>query len=221
VLPPKAYVRISIHDQGSGIVPDHLPHIFEPFFTTKKEGSGLGLAISYSIVKKHQGYIEVASTGGNGTTFHMYLPAAKEDSPLDAVVKAVLHKGRGRIILLDDEEFMLDLLSVWLNELGYDDIVTAKGGDEALALVKEAIRAGRPFILAILDLTIPGGRGGKDVVGEMTDLDPSLQVVASSGYSEDPVMSHPAAYGFTGRLIKPYRKEDLTRLLASLSVTPS
>ncbi len=221
VLPPKAYVRISIQDQGCGIVPDHLPHIFEPFFTTKKEGSGLGLAISYSIVKKHQGYIEVASTGGNGTTFHIYLPAAIDDCPRVAAAKAVFHQGRGRIIIMDDEEFMLDLLSVWLNESGYDDVVTAKEGDEALALVKEAVRTGRPFILAILDLTIPGGRGGKDVVGEMVDIDPSLQVVASSGYSEDPVMSHPDAYGFTGRLIKPYRKDDLTGLLASLSVTPS
>ena len=216
VLPPEKYVRLSIRDQGNGIEPCHLPHIFDPFFTTKKEGSGLGLATSYSIVKKHGGHIEVASTSDQGTTFYVFLPAASDEISVVETEQPAFHKGKGRILLLDDEEFMLDLLSIWLKEMGYE-VATAKEGGEAISLAGEAAGTDKQFFAAILDLTIPGGRGGKDIVSELLGLDPTLKVVASSGYSEDPVISNPAAYGFTTRLIKPYRKDGLIGVLAFIS----
>lgn len=217
VLPPKKYVRLSIRDQGSGIDPLHVPHIFDPFFTTKKEGSGLGLTTSYSIVKKHGGHIELASTSDQGTTFHVYLPAALDEIPVVLADQPTRHKAKGRMLLMDDDVFILEILSLWLKGIGYEDLVTAKEGNEAILLLRKALLEGKPFFAAILDLTIPGGRGGKDIVRDLIDIDPALKVIASSGYSEDPVISDPTAYGFTDRLIKPYRKDELVRVLASIS----
>lgn len=99
--------------------------------------------------------------------------------------------------------------------LGYDTS-TATNGDEAIANVKKAKETGNFFLAAILDLTIPGGRGGKEVIGELIEEDPAVKVIASSGYSQDPVMSDPSEYGFAGCLIKPYRKHDLVAMLESI-----
>jgi PAS domain S-box-containing protein len=219
-LAKNTYVCVSIRDYGVGITKEHLPRIFDPFFTTKQQGNGLGLATSYSIVKNHDGIIDVESAPGKGATFHIYLPA----SPGQIVVseKAIkhVHKGEGRILVMDDEEFVLDVATHLLQSMGYA-VTAARDGDEAIALTRQAEESGERFSAAILDLTIPGGKGGREIVSELLKIDPKLKVIASSGYSSDPVMSTPADYGFSTRLAKPYRKDDLARVLeAVLGVSP-
>ena len=217
ILPRNNYVCVSIRDYGAGIVKEHLPRIFDPFFTTKHQGNGLGLAVSYAIVKKHDGLIEAESVLGEGTTFHLYLPASSGQAFAMEKAKAPahLHQGEGRILVMDDEEFVLDVISQMLRHMGYE-VLSARNGDEAVALAREAEAAGRHLSAAILDLTIPGGRGGKEVLPELLAIVPSLKVVASSGYSEDPVMARPSEYGFADRLIKPYRMDDLARMLGDV-----
>jgi two-component system cell cycle sensor histidine kinase/response regulator CckA len=99
--------------------------------------------------------------------------------------------------------------------MGYD-VVAAANGDEAITRTAEAMQSGRRFAAAILDLTIPGGRGGKETVPELARIDPDMKVIVSSGYSDDPVIARPAEYGFSGRLIKPYRRDDMAQLFNSL-----
>lgn len=214
-LPKRDYIRIAILDHGTGISPEHLPHIFDPFFTTKHKGSGLGLATSHSIIRQHEGFIDVDSEPGRGTTFHIYLPASSKPISLAGKDKSQHHQGKGRILVMDDEEFILDLVAVILKDMGYD-VVTASNGNEALAAVSAAVQARQPFIGAILDLTVPGGLGGREILGDMMNIDPHIKAIASSGYSEDPVMANPSEHGFVGRLIKPYRTLDLSAALASL-----
>ncbi|MDP2724748.1 MAG: ATP-binding protein, partial [Syntrophales bacterium] len=218
-LSPHGYVCVSICDYGSGISKDHMPRIFDPFFTTKQQGSGLGLATSYSVVKKHDGIIHAESELGKGTTFSIYLPASSGQVPVMDRERRQLHRGHGRILIMDDEEFILDVASQMLTAMGYH-VIAAINGDEAIAHVKSAMQSGQPFRAAILDLTIPGGRGGKETVHALLEIDPDIKVAASSGYSEDPVMSKPSDFGFAGRLVKPYRLNDLTLLLKSLLSQP-
>ncbi len=217
VLMPAHYFVITIRDNGAGIAKDHMPYIFDPFFTTRQRGSGLGLATSYSIIKKHNGHIEAESELGIGSVFRIYLPqadAAGKDGAGRSVHQA-LREGNGSILIMDDEDFILDVVSAMLKAKGFKP-VTAKNGDEALALVREAQRNHAFFSAAILDLTIPGGRGGKETVREMMEIDSELMIIAASGYSDDPVMASPSDFGFAAKLIKPFRLTDMEEVLKEL-----
>ncbi len=214
-LAKNTYVCVSIRDYGVGITKEHLPRIFDPFFTTKQQGNGLGLATSYSIVKNHDGIIEVESAPGKGATFHIYLPASPGQVAVSEKAIRQVHKGEGRILVMDDEEFVLDVATHVLQSMGYV-VTAARDGDEAIALTRQAEESGERFSAAILDLTIPGGKGGREIVSELLKIDPKLKAIASSGYSNDPVMSSPADHGFCARLAKPYRKDDLARVLESV-----
>lgn len=208
------YAVISIRDHGPGIAPEHFAKIFDPFFSTKEVRSGLGLTASYSIVRQHGGFITVESEPGKGAKFSIYLPLAPEPAPAE---KAPASRGQDscRVLVMDDEELILDVLSIMLKDMGYD-VSVAGDGDSALAMAGKAAAEGKPFRCAILDLTIPGGRDGKDIIGELLQIDPGLKVVASSGYSTDPVMGDHAAYGFFAKLEKPYHREDLARIISSI-----
>ena len=218
-LPEGEYIEISITDSGPGI-PEHiLPKIFDPFFTTKQTGSGLGLATSYSIIAKHKGTIIVHSEMGKGTTFSLYLPRSSEKTLESIFHEPVFHKGSGKILIMDDEKIIRDVISNMLKSMGYTAI-GAKDGEEVLTLCKsihEKIDTGdlkeTGFGAAIFDLTIPGGMGGKDTVAEIRKTCPDIPVFACSGYSEDAVMANPEAYGFTGSITKPFKKEELAALL--------
>lgn len=211
-LPEGNYVKVSIKDSGNGIPEDIRPRMFDPFFSTKEKGSGLGLALSYSIVKRHGGYIDVESEPGKGSTFHIYLPASKNVSDAKAPKSAATHKGSGRILLMDDEDFIRESFGHILEKMGYS-VVYAKDGQEALNILTEEERSGRPFVAIILDLTIKGGLGGLEIIGDVRRLNPGIPVFVSSGYSEDPIMSRPNDYGFTDSICKPFTKVELAEML--------
>jgi PAS domain S-box-containing protein len=213
-LLPGTYVRILIRDQGIGIAPEHLPRIFDPFFTTKQKGSGLGLATSYSIIKRHGGAIEVESLLGKGTTFFIYLPASDNSvGEIAAEAKPSDRGAAGRVLVMDDEAFILDTAGAMLRNLGYS-VDTAANGAEAIDKFNKARSEGAPFCLVVLDLTIPGGIGGKEAGQKLLAIDPTVRILASSGYSEDPVISHPEKFGFRASLVKPYRTSELAEAVA-------
>jgi PAS domain S-box-containing protein len=206
------YVRLSVADTGTGVPTDLLKRIFDPFFTTKQKGYGLGLATCYAIVQKHDGCIEVDSVVGEGSTFHVFLPASKMGVVADAPWAPVAHRGSGTMLIMDDEASIREVLGTALRGMGYA-IVEARDGEEALRLCAEAASSGTPVGGAFFDLTIPGGMGGKVAVVQLRKQFPNMPVYASSGYSDDPVMSRPTEFGFTDSIHKPYLKDELAAML--------
>jgi len=213
-LPLRAgkYVMISIQDHGWGIAANLVPRIFDPYFTTKQSGSGLGLAMVHSIIAKHEGYIAVQSTLGVGTTFSVYLPACEAAQPAESVIGQQLQAGSGRILVMDDEEALLIVLAQMLGRLGYE-IECARSGDEAIELYQKAKDAGRRFDIVLLDLTIPGGMGGKEVADRLKEIDDSVILIVSSGYSNTPIMSEFRSYGFDDVLSKPWTPVQMSEVL--------
>jgi signal transduction histidine kinase/CheY-like chemotaxis protein len=219
-LAPGRYIRVTISDTGDGIAPEVLPRIFEPYFSTKRAGSGLGLATVYSIVKKHQGHIEAASTIGRGTTFTVWLPAADPASAVQPPAQAggaeVLSQGKpARVLLMDDEESIRRLGAILLARMGLEATLVNDGA-EAVRLFGEAKAAGRPFDLLILDLTIPGGMGGRATIEMIRKTDPNVPAIVSSGYSNDPVLADFRSYGFQAMVSKPYEVTQLVRAIREL-----
>jgi PAS domain S-box-containing protein len=215
-LPRGNYVEITIEDHGVGIPKEYLGRIFEPYFTTKQKGSGLGLATAYSIVKNHDGYISVESKLGVGTTFHVFLPASKETAPVAEVTNDALSApASGRILVMDDEEPIQQLLHRALTEVGYD-VSTTGDGEEAVEQYTRAREAGVPFDAVILDLTVPGKMGGQEAIKKLIEIDPEVRAIASSGYSTDPVISDFRNYGFRGVVVKPYKLSELREVLLEI-----
>jgi PAS domain S-box-containing protein len=206
------YVKISIQDHGVGIPDDHLTNIFDPYFTTKQTGSGLGLATAYSIVRNHHGHIAVMSSLGVGTTFYVYLPAVDRQVAKPPDKEREILTGQGRILLMDDEAMVRKLLDSMLTHLGYE-VELAKDGAEALHLFLQAREAGRAFDAVILDLTVPGGMGGKEAIQELLKIDSRIKAIVSSGYSHDSIMSEFDQYGFSGVIAKPYSISALSKVL--------
>jgi PAS domain S-box-containing protein len=216
-LPPGRYVRFSVEDHGVGIPEEHLKQIFDPYFTTKKMGSGLGLATSYSIAQKHDGLITVKSTQSVGTVFEVYLPAShknvfqEEDDD-----KFTDLQGKGRILLLDNDEMIRDVAGEMLRKIGYE-VISVEDGAEAIAVYRKAKEEDRPFDAAIMDLTIPGGMGGGEAVRKLISFDANLKAIVSSGYSDDPILSEYTKWGFCGVIAKPYKIEELGRVLSEVT----
>ncbi|MEJ5347309.1 MAG: PAS domain S-box protein [Desulfosoma sp.] len=213
------YVAVCVEDQGIGIPEEHLDKIFDPYFTTKKEGSGLGLSTAYSIVKRHDGHMTVRSRVGQGTSVTFYLPASStETDQAQAFMEEEPFRATGRVLVMDDDPLVRDVLSAMLQQLGLTSETTEEGA-QAILCYKKALEAGKPFDAVILDLTVPGGVGGRDVIEKLRALDPQVRAVASSGYSNDPVMSQPQAYGFQAGIAKPYCMEDLQAVLRKVLPT--
>ncbi len=213
------YVKISLEDQGSGIPVKQLSKIFDPFFSTKEKGRGLGLTTSFSIVNRHGGHIHVESRVGEGTTFQVYLPATERVVGAAPKSKDLLPQGQGRILLVDDEEIVRKSAGEILKRLGYE-VAFAREGREAIKAYKQAREKRQPFSVVIMDLTIPGGMGGKEAIKKLLEEDPEAKVIVSSGYSDDPVMSDFQQYGFSGVVTKPYRIHDLGEMLRQMTAQP-
>jgi two-component system, cell cycle sensor histidine kinase and response regulator CckA len=213
------HVKISIHDEGVGISEENMSKIFDPYFTTKgmgsKKGVGLGLAICYSIVKNHNGYIMVDSVPGKGTTFQIYLPATKKDIIDVYIEEKVVTQGKGRVLVMDDEEMILKIARELLQLMGYE-VITAQTGEETIGFYRQAMELKKPFDAVVLDLAIPGGMGGKEVMQELITIDPHVRGIISSGYLNDPVVKDFRRYGFLATLTKPYEANELDDKLQNI-----
>jgi len=216
-LTPGNYVKISFEDQGTGIKDRELSNIFDPYYTTKPGASGLGLATVHSIIQQHQGYISVGSELGKGTTFTVYLPSSYSTV---ATEHQAIPQGRGRVLVMDDEPSICRMVEDALTQFGYE-VTTVADGQAAIDRFAESLAQGKTFDAILLDLTIPGGMGGKDAIQHLRKLDPHVKAIVTSGYSDDPIMSDFQAYGFQNILIKPYKITDLASMLKTLCALPN
>ncbi len=204
------FVRISIKDQGYGIPAEHKDKIFDPYFTTKSAGNGLGLTSAYSIIKNHDGALTFDSSSNNGTIFYIHIPAelaaaSEEDKKPEP---AVYRDRKIKVLLMDDEKFILDTLGELLEEIGIT-VECASEGMGAIEKYLNAKRLGEPFDVLIIDLTVPGGMGGVEMMHKLSAMNENIRAIASSGYFNGPVASNFRDFGFSAFLAKPYEIEVL------------
>ena len=214
-LPAGDYIEISVSDTGTGIAPEHLAKIFDPYFTTKQQGSGLGLATVYSIVRKHQGHIEVESKLGEGTTFRLWLPAVQQAAPTHRSEPTAEATLRARVLFMDDEEPIREMAKLFIARLGAECVGVADG-QAAIDAYRDAQAKGAAFDVVVMDLTVPGGMGGREAMERLRELDPAVRAVVSSGYSRDPVLANYREHGFCAVLPKPYGLEQLRKTLGQV-----
>ncbi len=211
-LKPGRYMRVSFGDQGLGIEGENLKKIFDPFFTTKRDGTGLGLSTAYSIMKAHGGYLDVEASPGEGAVFYFYLPADCTSAAAPPRERKKLRRGSGRILVMDDDEELLTVYRRVLRRLGYTPVLVHEG-IEALAAYREAQAAGEPFDCVVLDLTIPGGLGGKATVAELIKLDPGVRAILASGYAGGGLHAEYGRFGFKAFVEKPLDIYNLSEVL--------
>lgn len=214
-LNPGEYVKISISDEGCGIPESDIPKIFDPFFTRKNDGQGLGLAMCYSIISRHKGIITVDSTVGEGSTFHVFIPATNH-----IMAQKVQHEGpqnknvlfEGRILIMDDERIVSSIIAKTVGKLGFEAVIVDKGEDAVSEFMK-AQKEGKPFSAVIFDLTVPNGMGGQEAIKKIREINTTVPAFVSTGYSEDPVVANPNKYGFNDSISKPFEVSELEEKL--------
>ena len=200
-----------------GIPEKYISNIFDPYFTTKQNGSGLGLATVYSIIRKHGGIIKVDSETNRGTTFTIFLLASKVSDTSSLQSNRVSNETNqfvftGRILLMDDNKLMRETGLEMLQAMGFE-VEICEEGLSAVEYYKKSKTNNKTFDLVILDLTIPGGMGGQETAKEILSIDPQARIIVSSGYSTDPIMANFQEYGFIGVIEKPYRIEELRKVI--------
>ena len=210
---PGPFVCLSVTDTGSGISAENLSRIFEPFFTTKPvgKGTGLGLSTVYGIVKQHQGWIEVASEVGRGTTFNVFLPRGSKPSSVqgDTTFQSRSHCGQEKVLLVEDEAALRGLARQVLAKQGYQ-IFEAASGAEALEVWEQ--HAGS-FDLLLTDMVMPGGMTGRDLAEKLLADKPALKVVFTSGYSTDMMGNNFVLEEEVNFLPKPYPPKALIQIV--------
>lgn len=214
-LPAGAYVEISVRDAGSGIPEEIRDRIFDPYFTTKAQGTGLGLASVFSIVRNHGGYVTFQTGDGEGTVFVLYLPSIIAVAEENKMMDSPFGRLNGRVLLMDDEPGISKAIGTFLGELGLD-VTLAADGAQAVEYFTAALREQRRYDIVILDLTVPGGMGGREAFQKMHEIDPQVRAVVTSGYSDDSTMSDYRSKGFQGALQKPYNLADLVAMIRSI-----
>jgi CheY-like chemotaxis protein len=211
-LLPVSILNFPLKDHGIGIPKEFLVRIFEPYYTTKSEGQGLGLASCYSILRRHDGCIDVESEPGKGSTFHLYLPASTKASKLTKKEKTTQHKGQGTFLVMDDEESIRKITKKMVELFGYDVILT-NNGQEAIDAFMDATNENKKFAGMIFDLTVKGNIGGEEAINEIRKICNETPAFVASGYSGDPIMADPQKHGFTASICKPFTKAELSELL--------
>ena len=218
-IKPGEYIRVSIRDEGVGISDEDRDKIFDPFFSTKPKRSGLGLTTSFSIIKKHEGYITFDSREGKGSTFNIYLPVSQKRVDGEAEREFIgKPPGGRRVLIMDDERDIRMIIGSFLESFGYE-VHCATNGDEALSLLRTANdTAGQNgklsnFDMAILNLTIPAGKGAKEIIGDIREIDPGIFSVLTTGYTKDPLVNDFREHGFKAVLIKPFDSQNLNQIL--------
>ena len=215
-LPSGKYIELIFQDTGTGIPQENISKIFDPYFSSKSTGSGLGLAISYSIITNHGGLITVRSELSQGTVFTILLPATLKHAPQPIKHEELQKIGARKILIMDDDTIVREIIAAMLSFIGYSTD-QASDGKEAIALYSQAMKQGVPFDLVIMDLTIPGGMGGKEAMSALLALDPKAKAVVSSGYANDPIMANYQEYGFCGILSKPFKIDDLNKIIVTIT----
>ena len=210
-------MKIKVEDEGIGIPTEYLTQIFDPYFTTKQSGSGLGLSTAYSVLKNHGGTMTVSSELGKGTQFLLYIPAASEAVIPQSDALPESKTGEGKILVMDDEDSIRLLLEEMLTHLGYEVESVPNGGD-AILRYKQAKATHQGYSAVILDLTVPGGLGGKDTLQQLRQFDPDVKAIVASGYSNDTLLSKYSDYGFLGMVAKPFRLNELSEVLHRITV---
>ena len=216
---PGDYVLLSVADSGVGIPPERLDRVFEPFYTTKEVGRGTGLGLSqvYGFVEQSGGHVRIDSAVGAGTTVMIYLPKAEgmalgrktPDRPGEE-----LAKGCETVLLVEDDQGVLEIVTAWMEELGYR-VLTAQNGREALSVLKR----GEPIDLLFTDLVMPHGISGGELARRARQIRPELKILLGSGYSAR--ISPDAAAASLPILGKPYRQVELAaKLRAVLAGVP-
>lgn len=221
--PAPALLTLTVSDTGEGIDAGTLPHIFEPYFTTRGEANatGLGLTVCESITKAHGGTLAVDSTPGTGTSVRITLPATplqdkpEAPAPVPSRGRSSNHARTRRVLVLEDEPLIRQLIVSNLTAAGCEVTPTSEGS-ETVSRYTEALHAGSRFDLVVMDLSIPNGMGGAQAMEKLRHLDPGVQAIVSSGYSDDPIMARYADFGFLAVLPKPYQPGELRELVTGL-----
>lgn len=206
------YIKVSLVDRGVGIPRDLLDKIYDPYFTTKHEGNGLGLAVTHSIIIQHKGHIAADSKQGQGTTVTIYLPAFKQKKLKEQKEEPLPVGGKAKILFMDDDKMVRTMANEMLSHYGYE-VFLAQDGQEAITLYRESLKDGAHIDLVIMDLTVPGGMGGKEAIKEIIAANPQVKAIVSSGYSNNPIMANYGEYGFSAAVSKPYRQEELIKVI--------
>ncbi len=210
---PGKYVLIKVVDTGMGMDEETMKHIFEPFFTTKGigRGTGMGLAMVYGVVKNHDGFITIESEIARGSTFTICLPAVEKKPEREEKKGKEIPYGRGRVLVVDDEEFIRGLSREALEGLGYD-VLEASDGKEAIEIYKA--EKGK-IDLVILDLIMPK-MGGKETFEMLKEIDPDVKVLISSGYGIDPQAREMLDSRAKGFIQKPYNIAEIAEVIKGI-----
>ncbi len=209
-LAPGGYVMIEFEDRGIGISSEQLDKVFDPFFTTKDYGSGLGLATALSVINNHGGRLDIESTINVGTIGRIYLPVSTKpfvpnERALDGLVR-----GQGKILVMDDEIYILKVVLAMLRKLGYK-VDSATDGEKAVAMYEQAMKAGEPYAAMLFDVVVPGGMGGEEAIKRILEIDPEAKAIVFSGYAQDPILANYRDYGFKGVIPKPFDLHELSK----------
>lgn len=223
-LTPGLYLRIRIADNGPGIPPENREKIFYPFYTTRQNGNGLGLPMCLVTMQRHNGSIQaITPPSGHGACFELHLPAVppvakvKTESARSEVTESaeIKYQGGGKILILDDQENIRQLLTKIL-EIMNCQCEGAANEQECIEKYRQAAENGTPFDLVFMDLTLPGGAGGVEILQKLKKEYPDIRAIAASGYSDDEVLADYKKFGFADKLMKPFRLKDVNRIMHSL-----